>query len=90
MPSKHLEAPVPKNRVKPWIELPRRIEPAERLIGVEKCLLHSIERILAVGKNGPGMSQCFGLIPLDKVAKGVSLTRLAPFDGNCVIHLPST
>src|SRR5262250_2695833 len=46
-----LEASIPKNRVEPWIKLPRRVEPFERLIGIEKCILHSVESLFAVGKD---------------------------------------
>jgi hypothetical protein len=85
-----LEASIPKNRVKPWVKLPRSVEPSQRVIGIEKGFLHSVERILTIRKDSERMSHRLGLVPLDKKAKRVPFTGLAPFDCNWVIHLPST
>jgi hypothetical protein len=52
------------------------------LIGIEKRLLDSIKSILTVGKNSQGMAHRLGLVPFDKVAKRVLVTRLALFDGS--------
>jgi hypothetical protein len=89
-PDKQLEASIPKNRVEPWVKLPRHVELTERLISIEKRLLDSIEGILTIGKDSQGMSHRLDLVPLDKVAKRVLVTCLAPFNGNWVIHLPSS
>src|SRR5262245_6660289 len=79
---KQLEASIPKNRIKPWIKLARCVEPFERLIGIEKCILHSIESLLTVGKNSHSMCQRLGLVALDNVAKGVPIARLTSVDDN--------
>src|SRR4030095_17038984 len=86
MSGNQFETAIPKDRVKPRVELPRHLEPAERLIGVEKRVLNSVAGILTIGKDGPRMAHCLGLVSLDNVAKRILGTRLAFIDGNVVVH----